>query len=232
MLIRQSAIYNIYYTNWETNLPDNRIIFVLYTPGVGKIHCLQLSAKQLSLVNRMKLINIIAKLSKTPQAQKWNGRVLYGIFKKYAPDAIRQCYRTLWTQYIRRYALLNYGLNDPTTFLMEEKAYQDKGLYQQVRANIINQALNMYTNKGYKPNENMFAKPIIDKPVGNKKPNTIDPTKPVKNPGVKPNVANVKPTGPATTKPVPGKTTNAKPGNTNKGGNNKPGGDDNTDINY
>ena len=206
MILRSSSIYNIYYNNWKTNPPDNRIIFVLYTPGVGKVHCLQLSAKQLSLFNRMKLINIISRLSKVPAAQKWNGKILFNIFKKYAPEALRQCYRTLWTQYIARYSLINYGLNDPNTFLMEEKAYQDKNLYQQAKFNAINQLLKMYTNKEYKPNETMFAKPIHDKPIANTKPNTIDPNKPVVNPG------SVPPTKPGTTN-QPSKPNNIPPGN-------------------
>lgn len=214
MLIRAGALYNIYYSRWKTNVPAPRIVFVLYSPGVGKLHCLQLSAKQLSIVNRLKLINIISKLSKVPAAQKWNGRILFNIFKQYAPDAVRQCYRTLWVNNIVTYSLINYGLNDPDSMLAEEKAYGDKGLYMQVKNNIIKKTLDMYTARGFKPADGKFAQPIHTTPQPNSKTTMIDPKTPI--------VDNTK----TPTQPAPGATTNKpSPGGTNKPGTINPQGD-------
>jgi len=129
----------------------------------------------------MKLINIISRLSKVPAARNWNGRILFGIFRKYAQGALGECYRTLWTQNISRYSLINYGLNDPSSFLMEEKNFMDKSLYQQAKSNLVAQMLNQYTNKGYVAATPNFAKPIHDKPLDGKPGNTIDPTTPIKD---------------------------------------------------
>lgn len=210
MLLRSGSLYNIYYGHPITNPPDRRIVFVLFSPGVGKAHCLQLSAKQLSLIDRVKLINIISKLSKVPAAQKWNGRILYGIFKKYAPSAVRSCYRTLWANLILRYSLINYGLNDPSSFLIEEKNFMDKTLYQQSKAMMVSQLLNRYTSRAYTPIQKTFAKPINNKPVGKEPSNTIDPTVPI----VQPNKTTV--TG----------TNQAKPTKNNQTPPNINGGDD------
>lgn len=179
---------------------------------MGKLHCLQLSARQLSLVNRMKLINIISRLSKVPAARNWNGRILFGIFRKYAPEALVQCYRTLWTQNISRYSLINYGLNDPSSFLIEEKNFMDQSLYQQAKSNLVAQMLNQYTNKGYVASTPNFAKPIHDKPLDGKPRNTLDPNTPIKDNTVKP----------GTTTPTP--AANNKPTTPGGGQDNKPGG--------
>jgi hypothetical protein len=237
MLIRAGAIYNISYINWETNIPSPRIVFVLYSPGVGKMHCLQLSAKQLSMVERMKLINTIAKLSKVPAAQKWNGRILFNVFKRYCPMALRQCYRTLWMDKISTYSLINYGLNDPATMLEEEKAYGSKMLYMQVKNNIIKKTLDMYTLRGFKPLENQFAKPIQNQPTPGDKTTVLDPKVPIVNPGINIRPANPTPKPPINIRPAnptPQPSINIRPANIGgknsggKGGNTTP----NSDIEY
>ena len=143
------------------------------------MHCLNLSAVQLSTLNRIKLVNIIKRLSVLDNATKYNGRVLYNIFKRYAPDAVRQCYRTYWRQYISRYALTNYGLNKKEDFDELEKNYQDKSLFESAKRDLIVSMLNMYTRKGVMANisvKPLFAQPIHSQPIGTIPGNVITPT--------------------------------------------------------
>lgn len=161
MLLKTSAIYHISYSNWKTN-PTKIYIFVLYA-GVNKVHCLNIGARQLSTVNRLKLIHLIKRLSKLPQATRYNGRVLYRIFRTYAPNAIRQCYRTYWRQFITRYALVNYGLNQKEEFTEIELKYQHPDMYKIAKRDLIISTLDAYTRKGASQHvRDKFAAPEHD----------------------------------------------------------------------
>ena len=156
--LKTGSIYNIFYTQWKTNIKV--VAFVLY-PGMQKTHILNLSAIQLSTVERMQLVNIIRKLSKVPTAAQYNGRALYAIFKQYAPNAIRHCYRTMWRQFINEGALINYGLNKKEDFSEIELLGNSQRMMQQVKYDFTVNTINLLTGKGVKDKvASMFAKPV------------------------------------------------------------------------
>lgn len=168
------AVYSILYSNWKTN-PTRIYPFIFYC-GVSKIHALNLGARQLSQLNRMKLIRVISQLSKLPMATKWNGRQLYAIFKRYAPDAVRQCYRTYWRGFVTTSTLVNYGLNKKEEFLDIELKYVDKNLFNKAKKDIIVNTLALFNKKGVQLSsiKDSFAKttptvtaPTIATKVGN-----------------------------------------------------------------
>lgn len=144
--LKIGSLYSILYSEWKTN-PTRIYCFVLYD-GLTYLHCLQLGARQLSQLNRMKLIRIISQLSKLPMATKWNGRQLYAIFKRYAPDAIRQCYRKFIKVHVTTSTLVNYGLNKKEEFLDIELKYVDKNLFNQAKKDIIVNTLALFNKRG------------------------------------------------------------------------------------
>lgn len=157
--LKIGSVYSILYSNWKTN-PTRIYPFILYA-GVSKIHALQIGARQLNQRNRMQLVRIISQLSKLPMSTKWNGRQLYAIFKRYAPDAVRQCYRTYWRQYVTTSTLVNYGLNKKEEFLDIELKYVDKNLFNQAKQDVIVNTLNLFSKKGVQLSSvnQAFAKP-------------------------------------------------------------------------
>jgi len=168
------SVYSILYSNWKTN-PNRIYLFILYC-GVSKIHAINIGSRSLTQRNRMMLIRIISQLSKLPMSTKWNGRQLYAIFKRYAPDAVRQCYRTYWRQYVTTSTLVNYGLNKKEEFLDIELKYVDKNLFNKAKSDVIVNTLNLFSKKGVQLSSvnQAFAKPTptvpgtsIDTKVGN-----------------------------------------------------------------
>jgi hypothetical protein len=174
MLLKNFSIYSILYTNWKTN-PVRIYPFILHS-GIDKIHCLQIGATQLSTFDRIKIINMIKQLSQVPISKNYSGAMMYGIFKKYAPHAVKSCYRVFWRQYVSRYALINYGLHKKEDFSEIELKWHDKDLFFKARKDYIVQTLNMFTRKGIEKNlmPLTFAEPIHDKPIGDQPPNTIE----------------------------------------------------------
>lgn len=159
VLLKTGAVYSILYSNWKTN-PTRIYPFILYS-GPSKIHAINIGARQLTQMNRMKLIRVISQLSKLPMATKWNGRQLYAIFKRYAPDAIRQSYRTYWKTYVTTSALVNYGLNKKEEFLDIELKYVDKNLFNQAKKDMIVNTLNLFSKNGVNLSsvKDSYAKP-------------------------------------------------------------------------
>lgn len=148
MQLRTGAIYSLYYLRWKTNF---KIYAFILWPGGGttKVHLLNLAAKQLNIMERARIVRTIARLMKIPNATKYNGKLLYKIFKTYLPIEIQKCYRTFFPQYIHSAALINYGLNDPSKFTEMELSGQAKSLYDQALRDFQVKALNWYTKRGY-----------------------------------------------------------------------------------
>jgi len=148
MQLRTSAIYSLKYEAWKFN--PKIYAFILW-PGSSstKVHLLNLSAKQLNIIGRAKLLRGIVKLSKTPGASKFNGRVLYQLFKTYFPQEIKVCYRTFFLQKIYAAALINYGLNLPEEFTTEELRGQSSAVYNEALKDYQVKAMNWYSKRGY-----------------------------------------------------------------------------------
>ena len=173
-LLATGSIYSLWYLQWKTNIKV--YAFILYAgPGTNKVHALNLAARQLSPMDRAKIVRVIAKLIKVPQSSKYNGAVLYRIFKQYLPREIKKCYRTYFKQYITKAAIINYGLNRPEDMLDIETTFQNKEMFQKARNDVLMKLVNLYTGRGVTKEtlEGSFAKPIDDA-----KPQPSPPTQP------------------------------------------------------
>jgi hypothetical protein len=185
--------------------------FILW-PGMGsgKIHALNLAARELNVLDRARIINIIVKLSKAQGASRYSGAVLYRIFKTYARYSISKCYRTYFSASITKVTLINYGLNQEGDFSEAEKNfYNNKQLFEQARKDFLIRMLNIATGRGAKM---LKLQDGLAQPIG--KPVAVAPTQAPAGPqrqapsgtrtaapGVRPGAAPVvKPEAPAGTK--------------------------------
>lgn len=148
--LRVGSIYRVYYAQWKTNIKP--VIFVLY-PGINKIHALNLAATQLSSIQRTQLVMIIKRLSKVEATRKYPGYILYRIFRRYAPDAIRNSYRTYFRANMVSQYLVNYGLNKAEDFSELELQLQSKYLAREVKYDFFIKTMNMYTGQGVKKSD-------------------------------------------------------------------------------
>ncbi len=161
--LRLGSIYNIYYSQWKSNIKV--IAFVLY-PGMAKTHILNLAAVQLSTVDRLQITNIIKRLSAVKSSSSYGGAMLYNIFKTYAPQAVKKCYRTIWKHNITEGALINYGLNDKDSFTDLDLIGNSKKMIDQVKNDFIVNSIDLITGNGVKERiTDKFAKPIINPSV-------------------------------------------------------------------
>lgn len=157
------SFYRITYSQWKTN--PRITAFVLYAgPQGNKTHLLNLSAVQLSTIDRIKLIQVLKRLITASKTQTFTGRQLYRMLKQYCPGAIRSCYRTMFRQYITSYALVNYGLNSQEFFENNKLLLQgnNKQLYDLANREILIKSLNFITGKGA---QFSFAKPVNTPPA-------------------------------------------------------------------
>jgi hypothetical protein len=188
MILRIGAIYSLRYTNWKTNYTI--YAFVMW-PGNAftKTHLLNIGAKQLSVIDRAKIMRIIVNLSKIPNSSKYTGRVLYTIFKAYMPKEMSKCYRTFHTNLITQAALINYGLNKEEDFSELELNGQSKLLYAEAQRDFQVKAINWYSKRGVDLNKmkDSLAKPTLvetdkeissDKTTGDNPVNTMSGIKP------------------------------------------------------
>jgi len=152
MILKTGAIYSLRYVRWKTNY---RIYAFIMFPGGGstKTHLLNIGAKQLNILDRAKIVRVIVQLSKIPNSNKYNGRLLYKIFKSYLPREIKKCYRTFFTNYITQASLINYGLNKSEDFTELELSSQSKELFEQAQKDFQVKAMNLYSKRGVKLNE-------------------------------------------------------------------------------
>jgi len=185
-LLATGSIYSLFYTNWKTNIKI--YAFILY--GMGpKVHLLNLGARQLSVVDRAKIVRVIVKLSKIKNSTKYNGALLYRIFKQYLWREISKCYRTLHSHLITKAALINYGLNNEEDFSDLEKSFQNKQMFEQARRDIIMKLINLYTGRGVKLNtlKNKFATTMnVPPPKTNVGPTPTEPEEPTEDTGGEP----------------------------------------------
>lgn len=194
MFAKVGSIYSLRYAHWKTN--PVIYVFVLYSGAGNYFHGLNLGARQLSIVDRAKLIHIIKQLSRVPNAHTYTGLVLYRIFQRYAASQIGKCYRTYLQEFITAGALINFGINKQEHFKDFELTYQNKSLYDAAKSALIVKLMNLYTNRGFQ------AKKIIDSfaapPKPTVAPGTAKPAPVGKRPavGTQPAIGTPKETAP------------------------------------
>ena len=175
MLFRTGAIYSLYYSSWRHN---RKIYYFMLYGGAGsqKTHGLNLAARELGTVGRVKVANVIARLSKVPAARQWDGAMLYRIFKTYLPAEVAICYRTYFHNAITQAAVINYGLNDPKEFSDLEMSQNNKALYDAAGRDLFVKLLNFGTGRGVKMKavEDSFAKPIERGEQAKQPPNVVE----------------------------------------------------------
>lgn len=144
---RTGAIYSVRYTHWKKNF--NIIAFILFgNPLVPKVHALNLAAKELTSVDRAKLVHTIVKLGKVNNATYYNGRVLYRIFVTYLLPQVRKCYRTYFHNYVHQASLINYGLNKPEDFTEQDLRIYNPTLYLQAKKDWLVKLMDLYSKRG------------------------------------------------------------------------------------
>lgn len=179
------AIYSMWYNQWQTN--TKIYAFIMYGgPGTDKVHALNIGARQLGVVDRAKIVRVIVKLAKVNTSTKYNGALLYRIFKRYLPLEIKKCYRTYFRSFITRAALINYGLNNKDEFTDLELKFQDEALFRSAKADFIIKMIDLYTKRGVQKTtvEDTFAEPIDT--TTTRQPSTGTGTRPGTRPGTTP----------------------------------------------
>ena len=161
VMLKTGGIYAFHYQFWKHNL---RVTAFILHGGLTKVHALNLSAKELSTANRLKLVFIIKRLASVDASSKYSGVVLYRILRKYAPNAIKQCYRTYHTSGVKKYSLVNYGLNKEEDYTDVEKMGYSRDGYNEAKNRFVVTMLNTFTRKGYEGNDvtTQFAKPRLE----------------------------------------------------------------------
>lgn len=145
--LKLGSIYTLMYSHWKTNFKV--YAFILWgNPIIPKIHALNLGAKQLTTVDRAKLVHTISRLSKVPNASVYNGRLLYRIFTTYLKPQVAKCYRTYFHSFVSGASLLNYGLNKKEDFSEQDLKIYNPYMYNQAKADYLIKLLDMYTRKG------------------------------------------------------------------------------------
>lgn len=146
-MLKLGALYTLMYSQWKTNFKV--YAFILWgNPVTPKIHALNLGAKQLTTVDRAKLVHTISRLSKVPNANVYNGRLLYRIFTTYLKPQVAKCYRTYFHTYVTGASLLNYGLNKKEDFTEADLKIYNPYMYQRAKADYLIKLIDMYTRKG------------------------------------------------------------------------------------
>jgi len=154
-----------------------------------KTHLLNIGAKQLSIIDRAKMMRVIVNLSKIPNSSKYTGRVLYTIFKAYMPREMAKCYRTFHTNLITQAAIINYGLNKEEDFSEFELSGQSKLLYAEAQRDFQVKAINWYSKRGVNLNalKDTLSTPTVDTPSTNASSDKTTGSNPVnKISGIKP----------------------------------------------
>lgn len=144
---KQGGIYSIFYSAWKHNYKN--IIFVLYgNPVSPKLHALNLADVKLTVVDRAKLVHVIAKLSKIPNVGFYSGQVLYRIFLQYCKNQVHKCYKTYIHTNISSASLVNYGINKPGDYGVNDMRLFDPKRLAEAKKDFLVRFLDLYTHRG------------------------------------------------------------------------------------
>ena len=147
--LRTGSFYHVTYSRWKTN-PDRIYLFILFgNPVLNKVHALNVGARQLTTLDRARIVHTIARLSKVPTASKYTGQVLYRILLTYLKPQVSKCYRTYFHTSITRASLINYGLNKKEDFSPEDFKVYNPQLLNEARADLLVRLINIYTMRGF-----------------------------------------------------------------------------------
>lgn len=116
------------YRTWKTQ--ERPISFILYS-GPTKIHALNINSKSMSILDIRKFVTFVKRMKTIRGVEKYTGRVLYSILKKYFPDIIRKTYRTYMNSNVLGFSLVNTGIVPPDIYTEYEKSYFNKLIYNQ-----------------------------------------------------------------------------------------------------
>ena len=147
-LLRTGGIYRIIYTSWKTQ--ERPISFILYS-GPNKIHALNINAKSMSILEIRKFVVFVNRMKKIKGVEKYTGRVLYSILKKYFPDIIRKTYRTYSTSNVLGFSLVSTGIIAPEFYTEYEKSYYNKFIYNQSQFDTLLKTFNYESKTKYVP---------------------------------------------------------------------------------
>ena len=156
-LLRTGGVYRLIYRTWKTQ--EKPISFILYG-GVTKIHALNINSKSMSILDIRKFVTFIKRMKGIKGVEKYTGRVLYSILKKYFPDIVRKTYRTYSTSNVLGFSLVSTGIIDPSIYTEYEKSYFNKFIYNQSQFDTLLRTFNYESKTKYTPP----AKPNIYNP--------------------------------------------------------------------
>jgi hypothetical protein len=132
-LLKTGGIYRLIYTSWKSQ--ERPISFIIYS-GPFKIHALNINSKKLSILDIKKFAFFIKKMKAIKGVEKYTGRVLYSILKKYFPDIVRKTYRTYTPSHVLGFSLVSTGIISPDLYTEYEKSYFNKFIYEQSKYDI------------------------------------------------------------------------------------------------
>jgi hypothetical protein len=147
-LLRTGGIYRIIYSSWKTQ--ERPISFILYS-GPSKIHALNINAKSMSILDIRKFTVFIKRMKNIKGIEKYTGRILYRILKKYFPDIIKKTYRTYRTSNVLGFSLVSTGIIPPSFYTEYEKSYYNKFIYDQSKYDLLLRTFNYESKTGYTP---------------------------------------------------------------------------------
>ena len=136
------------YRTWKTQ--ERPVSFILYS-GPTKIHALNINSKSMSILDIRKFVTFVKRMKGIKGVEKYTGRVLYSILKKYFPDIIRKTYRTYATPNILGFSLVSTGIIDPSLYTDYEKSYFNKFIYGQSQFDTLLKTFNYESNTKYTP---------------------------------------------------------------------------------
>ena len=145
------------YRTWKTQ--ERPVSFILYS-GPTKIHALNINSKSMSILDIRKFVTFVKRMKAIKGVEKYTGRILYSILKKYFPDIIRKTYRTYATPNVLGFSLVSTGIIDPSFYTDYEKSYFNKFIYGQSQFDTLLKTFNYESNTKYTPP----AKPNIYNP--------------------------------------------------------------------
>lgn len=145
------------YRTWKTQ--ERPISFILYS-GPNKIHALNINSKSMSILEIRKFVTFVKRMKTIKGVEKYTGRVLYAILKKYFPDIIRKTYRTYVTSNVLGFSLVNTGIVPPDIYTEYEKSYFNKLIYNQSQFDPLLRNFNNESRTKYTPP----AKPALYNP--------------------------------------------------------------------
>jgi hypothetical protein len=147
-LLRTGGVYRIIYTTWKTQ--ERPISFILYS-GPSKIHALNINAKNMSILDVRKFVTFVKRMKNIKGVEKYTGRVLFSILKKYFPDIIKKTYRTYNTSNVLGFSLVSTGIIPAQFYTDYEKNYYNKFIYNQSQFDTLLKTFNYESKTKYTP---------------------------------------------------------------------------------